>query len=97
MKKLELKFKFNLREKTKNSLWQKALLGLALATLILIVASGAYFLIRPISKEVKAVIDGEISATDIIFDQKTIENIKARQVPSEVPTITSGKNPFTPF
>jgi flagellar motor component MotA len=97
MKKLKFSLKFNFKSRTKGSLWQKALLGVALATFGLMVILSAYLLIKPISKEVKNVIDEEISATDINFDQKTIDNIKARQVPSEIPTITSGKNPFTPF
>lgn len=97
MKKLNLKFNFNFLEQSKGSLWQKALMGVALATLGLMLVASVYLIFRPISKEVRTVIDEEISSTNINFDQKTLENIKARQVPSEVPASTSGKNPFTSF
>lgn len=97
MKKINLKFNLNLKTKTKGTLWQKALLGVILATLVLTLAACAYLLVRPISKEVKAIIDQEISSSDINFDQKTIDNIKARQTPSIVPETSSGKNPFASF
>lgn len=97
MKKLNLKLNFDIRAKSRGSLWQKALLGVIVATLLLMLGTSIYLAVRPISREVKEVIDEEISSSDIIFDQKTINNIKARQLPNAVPNTTSGKNPFASF
>lgn len=97
MKIPKITLKLNLKDKGKGSTWQKALFGVILATLILMTAATLYLIFRPISKDVREVIDQEISSSDIIFDQKTIDSIKERQTPSTIPDTSGGKNPFAPF
>lgn len=99
MKKPELKLNLNinLRGKIKGTLWQKAIWAIMVVVLLLASLACVYLMFKPLSKDIKAIIDDEISSSDIIFDQKTIDSIKARQVPSVVPDTSSGKNPFSGF
>lgn len=86
-----------LRKTNKGSSWQKAVLMSLIIGTVLITASYAYLIVRPLSGSIKEIIDEEISAVDITFDQKVIDSIKERQKPSETKLPTSGKNPFAGF
>jgi hypothetical protein len=75
--------------------WTKGVLWAILICFIVFVIANTYLLFRPLSNEVKGIIDGEINSSNINFDQKTIDALKTRQVPNS-PTVTpGGKNPFT--
>jgi hypothetical protein len=43
---------------------------------------------------VKDIINTEINASNIIFDQKIIDSLKTRQVPNTPTATPGGKNPF---
>lgn len=96
MKKIDLNIK-QLRMLNKNPDWQRGLLAATLLSLGIFALFLGYLLIKPINKEIKAIIDEEISSTDIIFDQKTIETLKKRQEPATLSAPAIGKNPFIPF
>jgi hypothetical protein len=94
--KLNLDINF-FNKKNKGTLWQKGILGVNLLLALFIVLSCSYLFIKPISSEIKNIIDDEISSVDIIFDQKTIDSIEARQEPSSTKDTSVGKNPFAGF
>jgi len=96
MKKINLDLR-KLKKHNRGSSWQKAMVISLLITTILITISYLYLAIRPISKDVKIIIDEEISAVNINLDQKIIEGIKERQKPAEIKSSTTGKNPFAGF
>lgn len=99
MKKLKIK-KIDLRAligKSKGTMWQKAVLATLLSLAVLFTLGCAYLFFKPLPVDIKKIIDDEISSIDIIFDQKTIDDIKERQKPIENTGTTTGKNPFAPF
>jgi flagellar motor component MotA len=98
MKKINLKLNLKqLTMKNRGTVWQKAILGVLLALALLFTVACGYLFFKPLSAEIKDIIDGEISAVDIIFDQKTIERVKERQKPLDNSGVTTGKNPFASF
>jgi hypothetical protein len=77
--------------------WQKSLtLALFISVLIFGVAI-IYLILKPIDKSISTIIDEEISSTNIIFNQKTIDLLGERRVPEEIQVSSAGKNPFAPF
>lgn len=94
------KIKFNikkLQKQNKNFNWQRAVFGAVAISALIFGIACAYLMIKPVDNNIKAIIDEEISAVDVIFDQKIIEEIEERQIPTEKKEPSSGKNPFTPF
>jgi flagellar motor component MotA len=99
MKKLEIK-KIDLRAllgKSKGTMWQKAVMAALLCMAVLFTLGCGYLFFKPLSADIKKIIDDEISSVDIIFDQKTIDGVKERQKPIENTGVTTGKNPFASF
>ena len=99
MKKLEIK-KIDIKAllgKSRGTMWQKAVVAALLSMTVLFTFGCGYLSFKPLSADIKKIIDDEISSIDIIFDQKTIDGIKERQKPIENTGVTIGKNPFTSF
>ncbi|MDD3678709.1 MAG: hypothetical protein PHT36_00430 [Patescibacteria group bacterium] len=98
--KKNLNLKIDLRKLELNAQktdWQRGLLfSLVLIFVVFLLACG-YFIIRPLPKDIKDSIDKEISSVDINFNEKTLDDIKARQNPTQLEEISTGKNPFTSF
>lgn len=96
MIKMKIKLpKINLGIKTTS--WQKGVfITLLLGLLVYIVLLG-YLFIKPVSPEVKDIIEKELSTSDIKFNQKTLESLQKRQQPSAPGQLPTGKNPFIPF
>ena len=81
----------------RNSSWQKAILGAIGISVVFYLLAAGYLFFKPLSTEIKDIIDQEVSSTNISFDQKTLEMLKSRQLPPANTQTTSGKNPFIPF
>lgn len=77
--------------------WQKALFWTFLISFVIFSFSNFYILFKPIDKNIEAIIQDEISSTNITFDKKTLETIRIRQEPATVTAPEIGKNPFSPF
>jgi hypothetical protein len=77
--------------------WAKGVFYALLSCFVIFTLANAYLLFRPISKDVKEIIDQEVNSSNLIFDQKTIDLIKKRQEPNTVISLPAGKNPFTPL
>lgn len=98
MKKIDLKLNLKLlANRNRGTVWQKSILGVLLALLVLMLGGCGFLFFKPLSTDIKNIIDEEISSVDIIFDQKTIKSIEERQKPSESIETTTGKNPFASF
>lgn len=98
MKKINLKLNLKLlANKNRGTVWQKSILGVLLALLVLSLVGCGFLFVKPLSTDIRGIIDTEISSVDIIFDQKTIKSIEERQKPSESVEATTGKNPFASF
>lgn len=94
------KIKFNTQEinkYNKNPDWQRGVLLAVITTLGIYFFALAYLFIKPVSSDVKGVIDREVSSIDIIFDQKTLDLLDKRQEPKNFTPPVVGKNPFVPF
>lgn len=77
--------------------WTKGIVWAIFICFFLFLAADAYLLLRPLSPEVKNIIDSEVNSTNIIFDQNVLDSLKTKQGP-EAPIISpTGKNPFTPL
>jgi hypothetical protein len=98
MKKPDIKIDFSQFERSnRGTSWQKAVFGAILVSLCFYLSALAYLYFRPLSPDIKASIDSEVSSSNITFDQKTIEMLKNRQQPPANTTTIGAKNPFTPF
>lgn len=96
MKKINLKKnKINLKLQRPN--WQKTLVLAALASTFIFALCCLIILFRPLSKNIKEIIDKEIAETDIYFKKKTLERLEKRLEPEEKKEPSTGKNPFMPF
>lgn len=87
----------NLKEQNLQTNWQKALFYTVVISLAIYSGFTGYLFVKPISDEVKGIIDTEINASDIKFDSKVLDSLKKRQAPADVATPSTGKNPFLPF
>jgi flagellar motor component MotA len=96
----KLNFKLDLRKlekNTQNTDWQRGLFISIVMIFIVFFFACAYLLIKPIPEEIKSRIDEEISSVDILFNEKTLEEIRSRQNPVQTESVSTGKNPFTSF
>lgn len=96
LKKTKLDLK-KIKLNTKNTEWTR---GVYFALVISVVIFGLlciYLFFKPISNDLKLIIDDEISSSDVRFNKSTLEMVKERQNPKETSEPSSGKNPFAPF
>jgi hypothetical protein len=96
MKKIEEQFRLLLAANAKTN-WLSGVFYALLLCFVIFLLANVYLLVRPISKDVKDIIDLEVDSSNLIFDQKTIDAIKKRQEPNAVISLPGGKNPFTPL
>jgi hypothetical protein len=96
MKKIKEQIRLLLVANAKTN-WTKGVFFALFACFIIFALANVYLLFRPISKDVKEIIDQEVNSANLNFDQKTIDTIKKRQEPNTVITVPVGKNPFTPL
>lgn len=88
--------KFKATKFKKPNLQKDVFWAIIVSVLIFIGAIGYQFIKTP-GKEVLELIKEENSSSNIYFDQKTIDEIKERQLPPESKQSSVGKNPFIPF
>lgn len=96
MKNIKEQFKQLVASNAKSN-WVKGVFYALLICFGVFVVANTYLLFRPISADVKGIIDEEVDSSNISFDQKTIDSIKKRQEPSTSILPSGGKNPFTPL
>lgn len=87
----------NFELKINNINWQKSLFAAVLISVITFGLVILFLFIKPIEKSISKIIDEEISASNIIFDKKTLEMLKERQKPGTTSPASAGKNPFAPY
>lgn len=97
MKTPNIKLNINLGKVGGKSNWQRGIFWALAVALVVFVIACIYQLVKEPSKEIENLIDTEVSSINIIFDTKTIEDLKIRQQPAETVQPTVGKNPFIPF
>ncbi len=96
MKKIKININ-KLKKQNKGFNWQRAIFGAVAITTLAFSLACAYLAIKPVTPEIRAIIDEEISSVDVIFNKEIINDIEERQKPTEKKEPAPGKNPFTPF
>jgi flagellar motor component MotA len=79
------------------SSWHKGILLAASLSVVIFVAASAYLLFRPLNSDLKRIIEEEVKSTNIIFDKKTLEDIKKRHQPQTILESSGSKDPFSQF
>jgi hypothetical protein len=74
--------------------WTKGVFWAIFICFVLFSAVNFYLLFRPLSKDMKNIIDKEVNSSNIIFDQKTIDVLKNKGPGTQI-ILPGGKNPFT--
>jgi len=87
----------NLSKGVEKTDWQKILYLATLVSFVFVVVAYLYLIIRPTPKDIQRKINEEISASDIKFNEKTLQNLMERQNPPQKQKPETGKNPFSPF
>lgn len=82
---------------TKKTSWQKGVFITLILGLTSYVVLLGYLFVKPVSPEVKSIIEKELSTSDIKFNQKTLDSLQKRQQPQAPVQPATGKNPFIPF
>lgn len=77
--------------------WRKSFFAAILLSVIIFVLGIGFLFIKPLEKDIKGIIDEEISSTNVIFNKKTLELLRERQAPAAQTPAAAGKNPFAPF
>jgi Tfp pilus assembly protein PilO len=93
-------FNLNLNElisSNKGSDWQKGVYLAVIVVLFIFIFACGYLFIKPIPEHVEESIAEELDSIDITFNKETLENLKARQNPTQQEVTSTGKNPFAPF
>lgn len=91
LKELEIKLS------NQKTMWQKGLFYAVIASLIIFIGAMVYLFFRPLSSDMKSLINEEINSSNVSFDKKVIENLSKKQQPVKSSEPTIGKNPFLPF
>lgn len=79
------------------TVWQKGLFFTVLVSLFVFIVLLVYLFFKPLSPDIKSVIDEEINSSNLSFDKKVIEDLTKKQQPTKSQEPTVGKNPFLPF
>lgn len=93
MKKIKEQFRLMLVANSKTN-WTEGIFWAIIICFLLFTSANIYLMIRPLSNDVKEIIDQEVNSSNIIFDQKTIEILKSKQGPETKIILPGGKNPF---
>lgn len=86
-----------IKKSNKNTQWYRAVYFALIISVVIFGSMCVYLFFKPASSEITAIIDAEISATNVKFNEETLEMVKERQTPKETIDLSSGKNPFAPF
>jgi len=81
----------------KKTSWQKGIFITLLLGIVIYLVLLGYLFIKPVSPDIKSIIEKELSTTDVKFNQKTLDSLQKRQQPSAPAQPPTGKNPFIPF
>lgn len=96
LKNLNLK-KFVKQIGREKSSWQKGVLFAAIIVFVALLAACVQLVFKPLNQEIKGIVEEEVSSTNIIFDKKTLDDIKKRYQPQSTINPTGSKDPFAQF
>lgn len=96
LKNLNLK-KFVKQIGREKSSWQKGVLFAAIIVFVALLAACVQLVFKPLNQEIKGIVEEEVSSTNIIFDKKTLDDIKKRYQPQSTINPIGSKDPFAQF
>lgn len=89
--------KIGTRSDVSNFLWQKIIFWVAAIVVAIFLCASSYLIFRPLDQNIQAIIDKEIQSIKIIFDQKTLQELRSKKQPTKATENQSVKNPFLSF
>ncbi len=79
------------------TMWQNGLFYAVIISLVIFICAMSYIFFRPLSSDMKQIINEEINSSNVTFNEKVIEDLSKKQQPIKSSETTVGKNPFLPF